>query len=92
MKRTLIVGGSLFAIIILVLASLPVTAITQKTIPQEKSMESNFFIYLKNLLNDKKSLLSPDWEPGDIIDILINILIGLLYFWGRIFPPQPYPF
>ncbi|MCX6665492.1 MAG: hypothetical protein NT038_05460 [Euryarchaeota archaeon] len=78
MKKIIIAGGCIFAILILILASIPVTANPQTTTTIKNIIESNLADGQNFLKNHK---LSPTgWLPGDLIDFLINLLIGF-YMW-----------
>jgi len=88
MKKIIIAGGCLFAVLILLFASIPITAAVQTTTIKEKSIGYNFFVNLKNLLENKKSSMQPDGYPGELIGILINLIIAFFYWLSYIFPPS----
>ena len=78
MKEKIIAGGCLFAVFILLFASIPITAAVQTTTTKEKNTGSNLFVNLKNLFENKKSLMQFDRYPGELIDMLINFILGFI--------------
>ena len=82
MKKVVVVGGCLFAIIILIVASVPVYANPQTTITIKNIINSNLGDG-SNFLNYHK-LHTLGWLPGDLIGILISLLFYLFIWWVKI--------
>ena len=72
MKKICIVGGCIFAIFILILAAIPVAAITQ-TGTIKNIFKSNMVDRSK--FSKNHNFFPTGWLPGDLIGILINFIL-----------------
>jgi hypothetical protein len=85
-KRIWVVGGSIGAVALLVLAMFPTIVGAQTVKPNESQV--NIFQHIKNKIADRL------WIPGELLAILFDILISFI-LWISVnwpFPPIfPHP-
>ena len=74
MKRSFVVGGTIGAVVLLVLAMFPsvVSAQSSTSIAKDNGEED---------IKEIQKLVPPGWYPGWLIDIMIILLINLLYLF-----------